>query len=306
MGVGSEESRERRAPWGVLKFLKAKEKKRPKAVSFELDKLMIWVPAPCAIDIIKDMAATSTSTSTSYRVERGSADPASDRRFSYYSVNVKNKFLTLNPMQEQFPAIGSYFKIGALPPAVAQIFIRSVPTKTEIRLPLFCPGLEAFAGDSPPSNFMPDNWVFRGELGQRIYDDVMSMDYASLMDSCRDMFHKHENCPVLFEKAAHPAFSELIRVQGMSFHEDPCRLWNGPLIVGWKVRLAKDMVAVNKHALTQARALAVRQTTIPTVTAADQVSVVLEPDEGEYQGAAAAAHTDGPGHGKRAKFAKRG
>ena len=102
MGVGSEESRERRAPWGVLKFLKARERKRPKAVSFELDKLMIWVPAPCAIDIIKDMAATSTSTSTSYRVERGSADPASDRRFSYYSVNVKNKFLTLNPMQEQF------------------------------------------------------------------------------------------------------------------------------------------------------------------------------------------------------------
>ena len=75
-----EESRAQSAV-GVLKFLKAKEKKRPKAVSFELDKLMIWVPAPCAIDIIKDMAATSTSTSTSYRVERGSADPASDRRF---------------------------------------------------------------------------------------------------------------------------------------------------------------------------------------------------------------------------------
>ena len=92
----------------------------------------------------------------------------------------------------------------------------------------------------------------------------------------------------------------------MSFHEDPGRLWNGPLIVGWKVRLAKEMVAVDKEALTQARALAVRQTTIPTVTAADQVSVVLEPDEGEYQGVAAAAPTDRPGHGGRANFAKRG
>ena len=57
-----------------------------------------------------------------------------------------------------------------------------------------------------------------------------------------------------------------------------------------------------KEALTQARALAVRQTTVPTVTAADQVSVVLEPDEGEYQGVAAAAQTDRPGHGGRAKF----
>ena len=137
MGVGSKESRERRAPWGVLKFLKAKEKKRLKAVSFELDKLMIWVPAPCAIDIIRDMAATSTNTSTSYRVERGSADPASDRRFSYYSVNVKNKFLTLNLMQQQFPTIGSYFKIGALPPAVAQIFVRLYRRKQRFGCPCF-------------------------------------------------------------------------------------------------------------------------------------------------------------------------
>ena len=209
-------------------------------------------------------------------------------------------------MQQQFPAIGSYFKIGALPPAVAQIFVRSVSTKTEIRLPLFCPGLENFAGDSPPSNFMPDNWVFSGELGQRIFDDVMSMDYSSLMDSCRDMSNKHENCPVLFEKESHPGFNEVTRLQGMSFHEDPCRLWNGSLIVGWKVRLAKNMGAVDKQALTQARAVAVRQTTIPTVTAADQVSVVLEPDEGEYQGATATAQSARPSHGGRAKFAKRG
>ena len=93
MGVDSEDSRERRAPWGVLKFLKAREKSKPRAVSFELDKLMIWVPAPCAIDIVKDMAATSVNTSTSYRVERGSADPASDRHFSFYSVNVKKQIL---------------------------------------------------------------------------------------------------------------------------------------------------------------------------------------------------------------------
>ena len=56
MGVDSE-----RRPWGVLKFLKAREKSKPMAVSFELDNLMIWVPAPCAIDIIKDMAATSVN-----------------------------------------------------------------------------------------------------------------------------------------------------------------------------------------------------------------------------------------------------
>ena len=88
MGVDSEDSRERRAPWGVLKFLKAKEKSKQRAVSFELDKLMIWVPSPCAIDIVKALAVTSSNTTTSYRVERGSADPASDRRFSYYAVNI--------------------------------------------------------------------------------------------------------------------------------------------------------------------------------------------------------------------------
>ena len=275
-------------------------------MSIELDKLMIWVPAPCAVEIVKDMATTSVSTSTNYKVERGSTDPASDRRFSFYSVNVKNKFLTLNPMQNQFPSVGSYFRIGALPPAVAQIFIRSVPTKTEVRLPLYCPGLEEFAGDSPPSNLLPDNWVFGGELAQRICDDVMSMDARSLIDSCRDMFTKHENCPVVFQRPDHPGFSELIRVQSNYFHEDPCRLWNGPLIVGWAVRHAKDMSTVEKQDLTQARALALRQTTVPAVTAADQVSIVLEPDEGEYQGATATAQSARPSHGGRAKFAKRG
>ena len=209
-------------------------------------------------------------------------------------------------MQNQFPSVGSYFRIGALPPAVAQIFIRSVPTKTEVRLPLYCPGLEEFAGDSPPSNLLPDNWVFGGELAQRIYDDVMSMDARSLIDSCRDMFTKHENCPVVFQRPDHPGFGELIRVQSNYFHEDPCRLWNGPLIVGWAVRHAKDMSPVEKQDLTQARALALRQTTVPAVTAADQVSIVLEPDEGEYQGATAPAHSARPSHGGRAKFAKRG
>ena len=66
------------------------------------------------------------------------------------------------------------------------------------------------------------------------------------------------------------------------------------------------MMTVEKQDLTQARASAVRQTTVPAVTAADQVSIVLEPDEGEYQGATAAAHSDRPSHGGRAKFAKRG
>ena len=64
--------------------------------------------------------------------------------------DVKNKFLTLNKMQEQFPSIGYLFRVGAVPPACT-IFIRSVGTKAEIKLPLCSPGLEEFGGDSPPS-----------------------------------------------------------------------------------------------------------------------------------------------------------
>ena len=129
MGVGSEESR------GVLKFLKPRERKRPKAVSFELDKLMIWVPATLCHRHYQGRGRPRPPVLLQVTGSREEAQTRlPDRRFSYYSVNVKNKFLTLNPMQEQFAAIGSYFKIGALPPAVAQIFIRSVPTKTEIRL----------------------------------------------------------------------------------------------------------------------------------------------------------------------------
>ena len=97
MGVNSADSRERRAPWGALKFLKVGERRRPKAVNFELDKLMIWVPAPCAIAIAKDMANTSSFTSTNYRVERGCVDPSSDRRFSFYCVNVRSLLIPPKP-----------------------------------------------------------------------------------------------------------------------------------------------------------------------------------------------------------------
>ena len=47
------------------------------------------------------------------------------------------------------------------------------------------------------------------------------------------MFCKHENCPFLIKDPDHSGFKELVRAEGTSFHENPCRLWNGTLIVGW-------------------------------------------------------------------------
>ena len=116
-------------------------------------------------------------------------------------------------MQAHFPSIGHYFRAGAVPPAVAQYFIRSVGTKTEIKLPLYSPGLEEFAGDSPPSSLLPDNWVFGVDQGKRIYEEVMAMNRKSLFASCHDMFCKHENCPVLIQDIDHSGFKELVRPQ---------------------------------------------------------------------------------------------
>ena len=207
---------------------------------------------------------------------------------SSHSIRCKHTFLLLGTISELGPT-----------PAVAQYFIRSVGTKTEIKLPLYSPGLEEFSGDSPPSSLLPDNFVFGGDLGKRIYEKVMAFDPKSFFASCHDTFCKHENCPVLIQDVDYQGFKELVRPQWVCFHEDPCRLWNGPLLVGWKVRHAKDMVSVDTQALAQARATAVMQTVVPAITASDQVSVVLEPDKGEYLGVAAAAHPDRPGHGGR-------
>ena len=179
-------------------------------------------------------------------------------------------------------------------------------TKTEIKLPLYSPGLEEFAGDSPPSSLLPDNWVFGGDQGKRIYEEVMAMNRKSLFASCHDMFCKHENCPVLIQDIDHAGFKELVRPQRVYFHEDPYRLWNGPSLVGWKVRHARDMVNVDAQVLAQARTAAVRQTVVPAITASDQVSPVLEPDEEEYQGVPAAAQPGPSRHGGRANIAKKG
>ena len=103
-----------------------------------------------------------------------------------------------------------------------------------------------------------------GDLGKRIYDDVMAMDSQSLFASCHDIFCKHENCPVLMKDADHSGFKELVRAQETL--DDSFRLWHGPFIVGSKVRYARDMVNVEKHAFAQARASAVGQTLVPAVT----------------------------------------
>ena len=65
------------------------------------------------------------------------------------------------------------------------------------------------------------------------------------------------------------------------------------------------MASVDTQVLAQARA-AVTQTVVPAITASDQVSVVVESDEEGDQGVAAAAQPDRPGHGGRAKIAKKG
>ena len=255
MGVDSEDSRERRSPWGVLNFLKAKSRAKPRSV----DKLMIWVPVPCAIDVIKALAATSSNTTTSYRVEKVNPGSLSGRRFSYYAVNVKNKVLALNQMQEHFPSTGHSFRAGAVPPAVAQYFVRTVGVKTEVKLPLYSPGLEEFGGDSPPCSLLPDNWVVAGAQGKRIYEEVMAMDYSQFMDSSQETFGKHENCPVLIQEVSHHGFKELIRPLLVCFHEDPCSLWNGPLLSGWKVCHAKQISAVDTFLLKLVRRLSRRQ-----------------------------------------------
>ena len=174
-----------------------------------------------------------------------------------------------------------------------------------MKLPLFCPGLEEFAGDSPPSTLLPDNWVFGGDMARRIYEDVMAPDATDIMDSCRDMFNKEENCPVVFQNPEHPGFGELTRIQNIPFHEDPARLWDSSLTVGWAARHGKDMTIVGKQDLALARDSAIRHTSVPAVTAADQVSIVLQSDEGEFRGSSAATQSDRTSHGGRAKFAKR-
>ena len=130
-------------------------------------------------------------------------------------------------------------------------------------------------------------------MAPRIYEDVMTPDATDIMDSCREMFNKEENCPVVFQNPEHSGFSELTRIQNIPFHEDPTRLWDSSLTVGWVARHGKDMTIVGKQDLALARDSAIRHTSVPAVTAADQVSIVLQSDEGEFQGLSAATDTVG-------------
>ena len=97
--------------------------------------------------------------------------------FSCYSLRYKQRYLALNPLQRSCPSISHVFQTRAVPQILAQCFVRTVYVKTEVKLPIYCPGLDQYKCDSPPRRLLLENWVFDGVQAKRIYKEVRTIDF---------------------------------------------------------------------------------------------------------------------------------
>ena len=107
---------------------------------------------------------------------------------------------------------------------MAKSFVRTAAVKVEVRLPIFCPGLDRYKGDTPPSSMLPDNWVHDGTQGRHIFDELLAMDEEQFVNNCRTAFNKRKHGPIKYD-LEHKGFADMTRVSINSFHEDAAGLW---------------------------------------------------------------------------------
>ena len=288
---------------GCSMFLRAPATTRPRPVSIEVDKLMIWVPVQCAVDIGRCLADTASNVSAKYSVE---GHVKVGKHFSYYSVHMRKRFVALEPMQPSFPSLGHLFRAGALLQIVAKNFVRTVYVKFEVKLPIYSPSLEQFKGDTPPCNLLPDNWVFNGEQGRSIGDELMAIiGEVHFRNKCLQAFYKREHSPLRFD-VKHGGFKDMRRVSGNCFHEDPLKLWQGSFLSTWSDRAAPNMPRLDDSRVAQAYKDAAAEMTPPLPTAAGKVVLSADEAESSDEGdGAAAAHPPRRTASARARGSKR-
>ena len=78
---------------------------------------------------------------------------------------------------------------------MAKNFARTAAVKIEVRLPIYCPELARYKGDTP-SHMLPDNWVFDGSQGRHIWDELSVMDEEVFINKCRSAFNKRKHGPI--------------------------------------------------------------------------------------------------------------
>ena len=117
MTVDTEDSRSVRRPWGLLKLQQLSPNAKRKAIHIVLDRLFVWVPVQCGIDIVRHQQIWGQSR-TRYRAPKDT--DGLGEGFYLYCVNGSKAVTVFYDLRPCFPSIGHLFCTGALSVTIPQ------------------------------------------------------------------------------------------------------------------------------------------------------------------------------------------
>ena len=132
-----------------------------KSGNLVLDRLFIWLPVQCGIDVMRYYTAHG-NTRTKYRIPKSRGGDPDGEKFSFYGIQGKRDTVVFTDMREQFPSAGHMFRAGTLNDSAAQSFSRGVQVDYVVEIPLFNPAILERKGNFISRDQLPSKWVLDG------------------------------------------------------------------------------------------------------------------------------------------------
>ena len=256
MSVDSHVSRDSRGPWGLLKLQQPSTNSLQKSVNLILDRLFVWLPVQCGIDLMRHFAAQGT-TKTKYRLPKSRDGDTDGEKFSFYGLQGKCETIAFEDLREEFPSAGHLFKAGCLNVSVAQAFSRGVTVDYVVELPLFNPAILERNGNFISRDLLPSKWVLNGASACLIAEDLREGDDDTFIQENKKFFLHRQASPLMLRDGTN-GLIEVYKTPVRYLAHDPLTLWTN-MPIKFDMHKIQRAGNIQPHVLDQARRLARRE-----------------------------------------------
>ena len=262
MSVDNDQSRDSRGPWGLLKLQQHSTNALQKSVNLVLDRLFIWLPVQCGLDIMRHYTAHG-NTRTKYRIPKQRGGDLDGEKFSFYGIQGKRDTVVFNDLRDQFPSAGHMFRAGTLNVSAAQSFSRGAQVDYVVEVPLFNPAIMERQGNFISRDLLPSKWVLDGASACLIAEELKEGDDNAFLEDNKKFFLHRNTSPFQLRNGTN-GLTEVYKPPQRQFHPEPETFWDNMPV---KFDLHAGALRVGKvrpHAMDQARQLARRETSAPS------------------------------------------
>ena len=231
-----------------------------KSVNLILDRLFIWLPVQCGIDLMRHFAAQGI-TKTKYRLPKYRDGDTDGEKFSFYGIQGKRDTVAFEDLRGEFPSAGHLFKAGCLNVSGAQAFCRGVTVDYVVELPLFNPVILERKGNFISRDLLPSKWVLNGASACLIAEELREGDDDTFIQENKKFFLHRQTSPLMLRDGTN-GLNEVYKTPVRYFHPHPQTFWDN-MPIKFDLHTINRPGRIQQHVIDQARRLARRETKDP-------------------------------------------